>query len=93
MLLRRYGQSPNLRRLLLLTDDGVCLAASPGRRPSPTEADGFDIVTEFAHREARIHREPGQRHFFLRFSDGSWLNPGRLADSEDAEHFLKAISA
>ncbi|MFJ4526587.1 hypothetical protein ACIP4Y_37785 [Streptomyces sp. NPDC088810] len=93
LLLRWYGQSPNLRRLLLLTDDRICLAASPGRRLSPTKADDFDIVTEFAHGEVRIHREPGQRHFFLRFSDGSWLNLGRLADNEDADHFLKAISA
>ncbi|MEU1012487.1 hypothetical protein [Streptomyces sp. NPDC005890] len=92
LLLRWYGQSPNLRRLLLLTDDRICLAASPGRRLSPTKADDFDIVTEFAHGEVRIHREPGQRHFFLRFSDGSWLNQGRLADNEDAERFLKAIS-
>ncbi|MFG3015931.1 hypothetical protein ACGFZB_36895 [Streptomyces cinerochromogenes] len=93
LLLRWYGQSPNLRRLLLLTPDRICFAASRGRRLSPTKADDFDIVTEYAHDEARIHREPGQRHFFLRFTDGSWLNLGRLADSEDADHFLKTISS
>ncbi|MBL1087283.1 hypothetical protein JK359_35905 [Streptomyces actinomycinicus] len=93
VLLRWYGQSPNPRRLLLLTRDRICLAASPGRRLSPTKADDFDIVTEFTHGEARIHREPGQRHFFLRFTDGSWLNLGRLADSEDADHFLKTVSS
>ncbi|MEV0981130.1 hypothetical protein [Streptomyces sp. NPDC049915] len=93
LLLRWYGQSPNHRRLLLLTDDRICLAASPGRRLSPTKADDFDIVAEFAQAGTRIHREPGRRHFFLHFTDGSWLNLGRLADREDAEHFLKAISA
>ncbi|WP_406175000.1 hypothetical protein [Streptomyces sp. NBC_00996] len=93
LLLRWYGHSPNPRRLLLLTRDRICLAASPGRRLSPTKADDFDIVTEFAHHEGRLHREPGQRHFFVHFADGSWLNLGRLAEPEDAEPFLKTINA
>lgn len=92
LLLRWYVHSPNPRRLLPLTGGRICLAASPGRRLSPTKADDFDIVMEFAHHAARLQREPGQRHFFVRFADGSWLGLGRLADSEDADHFLRTIS-
>ncbi|MEU1406428.1 hypothetical protein ABZ471_29385 [Streptomyces sp. NPDC005728] len=93
LLLRWYGQSPNRRRLLLLTGDRICLAASPGRRLSPTKADDFDVVAAFAHGEAHLDREPGRRDFFLRFPDGSWLNLGRLAEPDDAERFLQAIGA
>ncbi|MEU0007222.1 hypothetical protein ABZ079_23815 [Streptomyces sp. NPDC006314] len=93
LLLRWYTQSPNSRRLLLLTRERICLAASPKRRLSPTNADDFDIVTEFTRGEARLHREPDRRHFSLCFADGSWLHLGRPAEAEDAERFLDAISA
>lgn len=97
LLLRWYAVSPNPARLVLLTRDRVCLAASPRRRVSPTKAADFAIVTEFPAHEVRVTAEPGQPRGFatfqLRFADGSWLELGRLADPEDADHFLALVSA
>lgn len=97
LLLRWYAVSPSPARLVLLTRDRVCLAASPRRRVSPSKAADFRIVTEFAAHEVRVTAESGQPRGFatfqLRFADGSWLELGRLADPEDADHFLALVSA
>ncbi|MFG2417225.1 hypothetical protein [Streptomyces goshikiensis] len=92
LLLGWYGRSPNPKRLVLLTRDRICVAASPGRRLSPTKAADFQLTEEFSAHEAHIEAEAGQPRGFatfrLRFTDGSWLELGRLAGPEDADHFL-----
>ncbi|MGW5399924.1 hypothetical protein [Streptomyces sp. NPDC003952] len=92
LLLGWYGFSPNPKRLVLLTDDRICVAASPGRRLSPTKAADFQLTSEFSAHEARIEAEASQPRGFaafrLCFPDGSWLELGRLAGPEDADHFL-----
>ncbi|MFF6999734.1 hypothetical protein ACFY93_33035 [Streptomyces sp. NPDC008313] len=97
LLLRWYGHSPNPKRLVMLTGDRLCLAASPRRTLSPTKADDFRITAEFPFSEARIEAEAGQPRGFatfrIRFADGSWLELGRLAEPEDADHFLRTVSA
>ncbi|WP_405617034.1 hypothetical protein [Streptomyces sp. NBC_00076] len=97
LLLRWYGHSPNPKRLVLLARDRVCLAASPRRTMSPTKADDFRTFAEFSSGEARIEAEPGQPRgyatFRLRFPDGSWLELARLAEPDDADHFLRTVSA
>ncbi|MFF1479761.1 hypothetical protein ACFVYD_19760 [Streptomyces sp. NPDC058301] len=96
LLLRWYSQSPNSRRLVLLTQDRICVAASPRRRLSPTKADDFQIVTELGRHETRIEAETGQPRGFatfrIHFGDRSWLELGRLAAPEDADHFLRTAS-
>ncbi|WP_329396431.1 hypothetical protein [Streptomyces melanogenes] len=95
LLLRWYAQSPNPRRLVLLTQDRICVAASPRRRLSPTKADDFRIVTELGRHEARVEAERGQPRGFatfrIRFADGSWLELGKLADPDDADHFFHTV--
>jgi hypothetical protein len=95
LLLRWYGHSPSPKRLVMLGRDRVCVAASPGRRLSPTKADDFRTVTEFTRDQVRIEGEAGQPRGFatfrLRFADGSWLEMGRLAEPEDADHFLRTV--
>ncbi|MCF3182034.1 hypothetical protein IPZ70_19085 [Streptomyces polychromogenes] len=92
LLLRWYGHSPNPKRLVMVTRDRVCVAASPGRRLFPTKAADFQPTAEFSAHEARIEAEAGQPRGFaafrLRFADGSWLELGRLAQPDDADHFL-----
>ncbi|MER7310103.1 MULTISPECIES: hypothetical protein [Streptomyces] len=94
-LLRWYGHSPSPKRLVLLTRDRVCVAASPRRRLSPTRADDFRIVAEYPCTEVRVEGEADQPRGFatfrLRFADGSWLEVGRLAEPDDADHFLRTI--
>ncbi|MFE6157634.1 hypothetical protein ACFQ7F_01790 [Streptomyces sp. NPDC056486] len=96
LLLRWYGHSPSPKRLVMLTRDRICVAASPRRRLSPTKADDFRAVTEFALDQARIEGEAGQPRgyatFRLCFADGSWLEMGRLGEPEDADHFLRTVS-
>ncbi|MYR45198.1 hypothetical protein [Streptomyces sp. SID5910] len=96
LLLRWYGHSPSPKRLVMLTRDRICVAASPRRRLSPTRADDFRTVTEFTLDQARIEGEAGQPRgyatFRLAFADGSWLEMGRLAEPEDADHFLRTVS-
>ncbi|TGB14814.1 hypothetical protein [Streptomyces sp. MZ04] len=96
LLLRWYGHSPSPKRLVMLARDRICLAASPRRRLSPTKADDFRIVKEFALDQARIEGEAGQPRgyatFRLCFADGSWLEVGRLGEPEDADHFLRTVS-
>lgn len=96
LLLRWYGYSPNPKRLVMLTRDRICVAASPRRRLSPTKADDFRTVTEFTLDQARIDGEAGQPRgyatFRLAFADGSWLELGRLGEPEDADHFLRTVS-
>ncbi|MEU8546101.1 hypothetical protein AB0C81_03660 [Streptomyces roseoverticillatus] len=93
LLLRWYGHSPNRKRLVLLTGDRVCVAASRGRRLSPTKADDFGIVAEFPHHEARVQGTPGTHTFLLAFPDGSWLRIGNLTRGADADAFLRTVSA
>ncbi|MET9781780.1 hypothetical protein ACFYOC_20080 [Nocardiopsis alba] len=96
LLLRWYGYSPSPKRLVMLTRDRICVAASPRRRLSPTKADDFRTVTEFTLDQARIDGEAGQPRgyatFRLAFADGSWLELGRLGEPEDADHFLRTVS-
>lgn len=95
LLLRWYSQSPSRKRLVLLTEDEVRLAASPRRRLSPTKAGDFDVVARFPASQARIEGESGQPRGFatfrLCFADGSWLEAGRLAEPQDADHFLRTV--
>ncbi|GAA2915745.1 hypothetical protein [Streptomyces mexicanus] len=95
LLLRWYTDSPSAKRLVLLTADEVCLAASPRRRAAPTKADDFRIVARFAAHEAWVEGEAGQPRGFavfrLCFADGSWLEAGRLAGPDDADHFLRTV--
>ncbi|MEU5734798.1 hypothetical protein ABZ797_38845 [Streptomyces antimycoticus] len=46
--------------------------------------------------QARVEGEAGQpcgfATFRLRFADSSWLEAGRLGESEDADHFLRTIN-
>ncbi|MGW1962648.1 hypothetical protein ACWCPD_20510 [Streptomyces sp. NPDC001935] len=95
LLLGWYTQSPNPKRLVMLTSDRVCVAASPRRRLSPTKADDFRIVTEYPYSEVRVEGEAGQPRGFatfrLHFSDGSWLELGRLAEPDDADRFLRVV--
>ncbi|AVV45159.1 hypothetical protein C6376_30990 [Streptomyces sp. P3] len=97
LLLRWYGHSPNPKRLVMLARDRVCVAASPRRTLSPTKADDFRTIAEFPYTEARIEAEAGRPRGFatfrIRFSDGSWLELGRLGEPEDADHFLRTVSA
>ncbi|MET8011582.1 hypothetical protein ABZU86_22935 [Streptomyces sp. NPDC005271] len=97
LLLRWYGHSPNPKRLVMLAHDRICVAASPRRRLSPTRADDFRPVAEFPLDAARIEGEAGQPRGFatfrIRFADGSWLQVGRLGEPEDADHFLRTVSA
>ncbi|MEU5023383.1 hypothetical protein [Streptomyces milbemycinicus] len=74
-------------------------AARRGRardRLSPTMADGFRTVVAFPLDQVRVEGEAGQPRGFatfrLRFTDGSWLEVGRLGEPEDADHFLRTIS-
>ncbi|MFJ8034794.1 hypothetical protein [Streptomyces sp. NPDC096032] len=96
LLLDWYGHSPNPQRLVMLTGDGICVAASPRRRLSPTTAGDFHAVARFSPAEARIEAETGQPRgfatFTLHFPDGSWLELGRLAGPDDADHFLRTVS-
>ncbi|MFG2651356.1 hypothetical protein [Streptomyces sp. NPDC048436] len=96
LLLRWYGDSPSPRRLVMLTRDRVCVAASPRRRLSPTRADDFRTVAEFGLDHARLEGEADQPRGFatlrICFQDGSWLEVGRLAEPEDADHFLRTIN-
>ncbi|WP_063731644.1 hypothetical protein [Streptomyces sp. RTd22] len=96
LLLRWYGHSPNPKRLIMLARDRVCIATSPRRRLSPTKADDFQTVAEFPHDQARVEGEAGQPRGFatfrLRFTDGSWLEVGRLGEPDDADHFLRTVS-
>ncbi|MCX4444546.1 hypothetical protein OG998_30820 [Streptomyces albidoflavus] len=96
LLLRWYGHSPSPQRLVMLTRDRICVAASPHRRLSPTKADDFQVVTEFTLDHARIEGDTGQPRGFatfrLAFTDGSWLELGQLGDPEDADHFLRTVS-
>ncbi|QEU97553.1 hypothetical protein [Streptomyces kanamyceticus] len=96
LLLRWYSDSPSPRRLVMLTPDRLCVAASPRRRLSPTRADDFDTVAEFQLDQARVEGEAGQPRGFatfrLRFQDGSWLELGRLAEPDDADQFLRTVS-
>ncbi|THA58032.1 hypothetical protein [Streptomyces sp. A1136] len=96
LLLGWYGRSPNPKRLVLLTRDRICVAASPGRRLSPTKASDFQLTAEFLVDEARIEAESGRPRGFatfrLRFADGSWLELGRLGEPEDADHFLETVA-
>ncbi|MDJ0342762.1 hypothetical protein QMK19_22940 [Streptomyces sp. H10-C2] len=96
LLLRWYGHSPNPKRLVLLARDRICVAASPRRRWSPTKADDFRTVTEFALDKARIEGEAGQPRgyatFRLCFIDSSWLELGHLGEQDDADHFLRTVS-
>ncbi len=97
LLLRWYGHSPNPRRLVVLAHDRICVAASPRRRLSPMKAGDFVPVAEFPLGEARLEGEAGQPRGFatfrIRFADGSWIQVGRLGEPEDADHFLRTISA
>ncbi|MCX4862274.1 hypothetical protein OG426_09220 [Streptomyces canus] len=97
MLLRWYSHSPNPKRLVMLARDRVCVAASPRRTLSPTQADDFRTIAEFSFAEARIEAEAGQPRGFatfrIRFTDGSWLELGRLGEPEDADRFLRTVSA
>ncbi|NBE51310.1 hypothetical protein [Streptomyces boluensis] len=97
LLLRWYGHSPNPKRLVMLARDRICVAASPRRRLSPTKADDFQAVTEFTLDQARIEGEAGQPRgyatFRICFTDGSWLEVGRLGEPEDADHFLRTVSS
>ncbi|MDW6066253.1 hypothetical protein SAZ11_61375 [Streptomyces sp. FXJ1.4098] len=96
LLLRWYGHSPNPKRLVMLARERVCIATSPRRRLSPTKADDFRTVVEFPLDQVRVEGEAGQPRGFatfqLRFTDGSWLEVGRLGEPEDADHFLRTIS-
>ncbi|MGW9381946.1 hypothetical protein ACWHAO_28645 [Streptomyces albidoflavus] len=96
LLLRWYAYSPSPQRLVMLTRDRICVAASPRRRLSPTKADDFQVVTEFTLDHARIEGDTGQPRGFatfrLAFTDGSWLELGQLGDPEDADHFLRTVS-
>ncbi|MFI0815747.1 hypothetical protein ACH4TX_01360 [Streptomyces sp. NPDC021098] len=95
LLLRWYGHSPNPKRLVMLARERVCIATSPRRRLSPTKADDFRTVAEFSLDQVRIDGEAGQPRGFatfrLRFTDGSWLEVGRLGEPEDADHFLRTV--
>ncbi|MGW2619418.1 hypothetical protein [Streptomyces sp. NPDC001500] len=97
LLLRWYGHSPNPKRLVMLAGDRVCVAASPRRTLSPVKADDFRTVAEFSFTEARIEAEAGRPRGFaafrICFSDGSWLELGRLGEPEDADRFLRTVSA
>ena len=97
LLLRWYSQSPSPRRLVLLTPDRVCVAASPRRRLSPTKAGDFRIVAEFPSATARIEGEAGGPRGFatfrIRFADASWIEVGNLGEPDDADHFLRTVSA
>jgi hypothetical protein len=96
LLLRWYTQSPEPKRLVMLARDRVCVAASPRRRLSPTKADDFRIVAEYPAHEIRVEGEAGQPRGFatfrLCFTDGSWLELGRLADPDDADSFLRRVA-
>jgi hypothetical protein len=96
LLLRWYGHSRNPKRLVMLARGRVCIAASPCRRLSPTKADDFRTVAEFPLDQVRVEGEAGQPRGFatfrLCFTDGSWLEVGRLAEPEDADHFLRTAS-
>ncbi|WP_406172906.1 hypothetical protein [Streptomyces sp. NBC_00996] len=95
LLLRWYGHSPNPKRLVMLARDRVCIATSPRRRLSPTKADDFLTVAEFPLDQVRVEGEAGQPRGFatfrIRFTDGSWLEVGRLGEPEDADHFLRTV--
>ncbi len=97
LLLSWYGHSPNPKRLVVLGHGRVCIATSPRRRLSPTKADDFGIVAEFSLDQVRVEGEAGQPRGFatfrLCFTDGSWLEVGRLAEPEDADHFLRAVGS
>ncbi|KUM97213.1 hypothetical protein AQI95_42125 [Streptomyces yokosukanensis] len=96
LLLRWYGHSPNPKRLVMLSRDRLCIATSPRRRLSPTKADDFRSVVEFPLDQVRVEGDAGQPRGFatfrLRFTDGSWLELGRLGEPEDADHFLRTVS-
>ncbi|MEU0070830.1 hypothetical protein ABZ027_15000 [Streptomyces sp. NPDC006332] len=96
LLLRWYGHSPNPKRLVLLTRDRVCLAASPRRTMSPTKAADFHTFAEFSSDDTHIEADPNQPRGYatvrLRFPDGSWLELRRLAEPDDADHFLRTIN-
>ncbi|MFI0809527.1 hypothetical protein [Streptomyces echinatus] len=96
LLLRWYGHSPNPKRLVILAGGHVSIATSPRRRLSPTKADDFRTFAEFPLDQVRIEGEAGQPRGFatfrLSFTDGSWLELGRLAEPEDADHFLRTVS-
>ncbi|WP_251091644.1 hypothetical protein [Streptomyces sp. Caat 7-52] len=95
LLLRWYGHSPNPKRLVVLARDRVCIATSPRRRLSPTKADDFRTFAEFPLDQVRVEGEAGQPRGFatfrLCFADGSWLEVGRLAEPDDADHFLRTV--
>ncbi|MFI0771310.1 hypothetical protein ACH4TQ_41445 [Streptomyces sp. NPDC021218] len=97
LLLRWYGHSPNPKRLVMLARDRVCVATSPRRRLSPTKADDFRTFAEFPLDQVRVEGEAGQPRGFatfrLRFTDGSWLEVGRLGEPEDADHFFRTVNS
>ncbi|MFE3737679.1 hypothetical protein [Streptomyces sp. NPDC059134] len=96
LLLRWYGNSPNPKRLVMLAPDRVCVAASPRRRLSATRATDFRSVAELPLDQVRVEgaadQPRGYATFRLRFTDGSWLEVGDLAEPEDADHFLRTIN-
>lgn len=52
-------------------------------------------MAEYPSAEVRVEGEAGQPRGFatfrFRFADGSWLEVGRLAEPDDADHFLRTI--
>ncbi|MGW7259557.1 hypothetical protein [Streptomyces sp. NPDC054834] len=95
LLLRWYGRSANPKRLVMLGGERICVAASPGRRVSQTRASDFRTVAVFTAEQASAEGDAGRLRGFatfrLRFHDGSWLELGRLAEPEDADHFLRTV--
>jgi hypothetical protein len=61
-----------------------------------TKADDFRAVAEFPLALVRTEGEADQPRgfatFWLTFADGSWLQVGRLGESENADHFLRTVS-
>lgn len=80
---RRHLAGPRGR-----TSAGLRVAS---RRATLEAANGTS--SPFPRADCRAQRREGRRHFFPRRADRSRIDPGRLAERDDAERFLAAISA
>lgn len=96
-LLRWYTHSTHHQRLIVVTEDGIALAAPP-RRASMGREKRMEIVARISAEEAALvdpfSGEPMTDVLLLRFRDGSWLRvESEEMPSDLHRHLLRQSNA